>query len=94
MFRRPALIDRSACQIYNDITMRQRLNQKSGHTFPKHRSSQRNDPVSPLFGQIVRKMFAYISGGSGHCYIHLDSPFLTILEKRIKSRKSSFIYIE
>ena len=75
MFRRPALIDRSACQIYNDITMRQRLNQKSGHTFPKHRSSQRNDPVSTLFGQIVRKMFAYISGGSGHCYIHLDSPF-------------------
>ena len=41
MFRRPALIDGSACQIYNDIAMRQRLNQKSGHTFPKHRSSQR-----------------------------------------------------
>jgi len=35
-------------------------------------------------------MFTYISGSSGHCYIHLDSLFiLTLLEKRIKCKKSS-----
>ena len=78
MLRCPTLINGSACQIDNDIAMRQRLNQKSGHTFPKHRPSQRNDPVSTLFGQIAREMFAYISGGSGHCYIHLDSSFFQL----------------
>ena len=90
IFRCPTFIDRCTCQVDDNITMGQCLNQITGHTFAKHRPSQRNDPMSALFCKIIRKMFTYISGSSGHCYIHLDSLFiLTLLEKRIKCKKSS-----
>ena len=89
IFRSPTSVDRSTSQIDNNITVGQRLNQMTGHILTKHRSSKRKYPVSFRFSQKLRKMFAYISGGSGNYYIHMDPLFFNYTRKRIKSKKSS-----